>query len=201
MHTHHSTITNCNFDHTSQLSPQLKVHHTLFAMINEQTSLADLAGIQNAETTFHLRQTPSPLSRSSNSVASFVGSCIRRHDVADEKKWLELKTSIRTFCQGLGKIYCQRHFKSAHHDCTDSPFCPILGEMNFACLVGAALNDGRYYRPCVTLAPSKNCTTKQKKATKQILRSNVSELVEYVNVISKDIFKNSMQIDTVISQD
>lgn len=169
----------------------------------EQVSLAELAGIENAVPMSHSRnlQNPSLLSRSSNSVASFIGSSICPHDVAHRDKWLELKSSIRVFCQGLGRKHCQENDKSANHDCSNLSFCPTLGEMNFVCLVGAALNDGRSYRPCVTLAPSKKCTTSQKKLTKRILKANTSELVKHVDTVSREIFDGPMHIDTVISQD
>ena len=195
-----SFITNCNFDPVSQ--PTLRTKTTHPEML-EQISLADLAGIEEAQPTFQIRgrQTPSPLVRSSNSVASFMGSSIRPLDVAHKDKWLELKSKIRTFCQGLGRNHCLENNKTADHDCTGLSFCPRLGEMNFVCMVGAALNDGRSYRPCVTLTSSKNCTSIQKKLTKHILKANTSKIKAYVDMVSREVFDAPMQIDTVISQD
>ncbi len=170
--------------------------------MTDNTSLAELAGIENANTDFESRNHDrmNPSDRSSNSVASFLGSSIHPRDVASEEKWLELKSSIRKFCQGLGKSYCLQHYEPDQHNCAATFWCPILGELNFACLVGAALNDGRSYRPCVTIAPSKNCTSKQRKATKQILKANSARLVQYVATASTTIFDKPIQIDTVISE-
>lgn len=154
--------------------------------------LAELAGIS---------ETTSQLSKMlSSGQTNLVGSSIRCKDVTDHEKWIELKAAVRDFCQSLGKAHCLQKKKSSNHDCRKVLFCPLLGEMNVACLVGAALDNESGYKTCMTLAPSKHCTSAQRRITKQILKDHSAELVRYIDTASKSIFRDSIQMNTVICQ-
>lgn len=137
---------------------------------------------------------------SSLSVAKFMGSNVMPWDITDHGKWIKLKEAVRDFCHSLGRAQCMKLTKLTDHDCRSLPFCPLLGERNVACLVGAALDVTLSYKTCLTLAPSSQCTTSQRKLTKQLLKENTATLVKFIDVASKDIFDSHMQMTAVISQ-